>query len=246
MADTVAGLVAVTILALTHVLAGRLRSLHSIPRNAALSAAGGVSVAYVFVHLLPEIAAGQEAIEEHVPGLVGTVERHAYVVALAGLAVFYGVERQAVVARMRRRGRSEEDVAGDLPFAVSIASFGVYNAVIGYLVVEQAARSNRVELALFAFALGVHFVVNDVGLRSHHQHRYHQVGRWVLAAAVLVGFAIGTVREVSEAALAVVIAFIGGGVVLNVLKEELPDQRMSRFGPFALGAAVYSVILLAA
>ena len=37
----------------------------------------------------------------------------------------------------------------------------------------------------------------------------------------------------------------GGSVVLNVLKEELPDDQDSRFWPFALGAAAYSALLLA-
>jgi hypothetical protein len=31
---------------------------------------------------------------------------------------------------------------------------------------------------------------------------------------------------------------------MNVLKEELPEERESHFWAFALGAALYSVILL--
>ena len=80
---------------------------------------------------------------------------------------------------------------------------------------------------LFAFALGVHFVVNDHGLREHHKDSYDRVGRWVLAAAVVVLF-----------------AFLAEGVVLNVLKEELPEERESRFWAFALGATLYAAILL--
>ena len=32
---------------------------------------------------------------------------------------------------------------------------------------------------------------------------------------------------------------------MNVLKEELPEERESRFWAFAAGAALYSVVLLA-
>ena len=39
--------------------------------------------------------------------------------------------------------------------------------------------------------------------------------------------------------------FPGGGVIMNVLKEELPEERESRFWAFALGVALYTVILLA-
>jgi hypothetical protein len=48
------------------------------------------------------------------------------------------------------------------------------------------------------------------------------------------------------AALALVFAFLAGGVVLNVLKEELPEDRQSRIAPFAVGAAAYAVLLVLA
>jgi hypothetical protein len=34
--------------------------------------------------------------------------------------------------------------------------------------------------------------------------------------------------------------------VLNVLKEELPEERQSRFLPFALGVVTYAALLVAA
>ena len=40
-------------------------------------------------------------------------------------------------------------------------------------------------------------------------------------------------------------AFLAGGVVLNVMKEELPEERQSRFGAFLLGVAGYGGVLLA-
>jgi zinc transporter ZupT len=57
---------------------------------------------------------------------------------------------------------------------------------------------------------------------------------------------VGLVSEISEAALAVLFAFLAGGVVMNVLKEELPEERESRFWAFVLGAALYSAVLLLA
>lgn len=51
-------------------------------------------------------------------------------------------------------------------------------------------------------------------------------------------------KTVAEAAHAALLALLAGGVILNVLKEELPEERKSRFWPFALGAATYAVLLL--
>lgn len=70
------------------------------------------------------------------------------------------------------------------------------------------------------------------------------MGRWFLAVAILVGWTVGLLTELSEAVTALLFVFLAGGVVLNVLKEELPKERRSRFWPFALGAAFYAALLL--
>ena len=93
--------------------------------------------------------------------------------------------------------------------------------------------------------MGVHFVVNDYGLREDHKGTYDRIGRWVLVAGIFAGWVVGLIFEVSEAALGVLFAFLAGSVIMNVLKEELPEERKSRFRAFALGAALYATILLA-
>jgi hypothetical protein len=49
----------------------------------------------------------------------------------------------------------------------------------------------------------------------------------------------------SEVLLAELFAFLAGGVIVDVLKEGLPEERESRFWAFALGGALYAVLLLA-
>jgi hypothetical protein len=142
----------------------------------------------------------------------------------------------------RKRSVGNEDAAGAGVFWLHVASFSAYNALIGYLLLHREVPGLQ-SLFLFAFALGVHFVVNDYGLREDHKGLYHRIGRWVLAAAILVGWVIGLFFEVSEADLAVLFAFLAGGIVL---KEEIPEERESSVGAFALGAAAYTAILLVA
>ena len=237
-------LIAAVALAVVHVTANRLRFLDVVPRSRWLSLAGGVSVAYVFVHLLPELNEAQEALGDVGVGTVPFLDSHAYLLALVGLAVFYGVERRS--HRSRRRQREEKGVDATSPGVAwpAIASYALYNALIGYLLVQRHDRG-LVNLVLFSVAIGVHFVVNDQSLREHHRDLYHRRGRWIVAAAVVGGWAVGASTEISEAAVALVIAFLAGGIMLNVMKEELPEERESRFGAFAAGAAGYAVLLLA-
>ncbi|MDI6875604.1 MAG: hypothetical protein QMC96_02385 [Methanomicrobiales archaeon] len=44
--------------------------------------------------------------------------------------------------------------------------------------------------------------------------------------------------------IAVLTAFLVGGIIPNTLKEELPEGRESRFIPFLPGALIYAVLLL--
>jgi hypothetical protein len=225
-------------LAAVHVFGGRLKTLDVLPRHAWLSFAGGTSVAYVFVHLLPEMAHLQEALGG-LGGLAGAVERHVWLLALLGLCVFYGLE--LLVERSREEGGGE---ASEGVFWVHMGSYGLYNVLIGYLL-EWGEGRTQTGVLLFALAMALHFLVNDAALRADHRERYRRVGRWILAGAVLAGCALGLVVDLGEVTIAALLGLLGGSIVLNVLKEELPDDRDSRFWPFALGAAAYSVLLLA-
>ncbi len=233
------GLVAIA-LASVHLGTGQVRAFRELPRNYWLSIAGGASVAYVFVHVLPELKGG--TILESIPLLAGFLERHVYLVALGGFALFYGLERLA-----QESGRDHGD--GDQPdvnmtvFWIHIGAFTTYNGLIGYLLVHRE-QPGIPSLLFYATAMALHFVVNDYGFREHHRGTYDRIGRWVLAAAVVVGWGIGIATHVDEAVVNTLFAFLAGGVILNVIKEELPEERRSRFWAFALGAGSYSAILL--
>ena len=129
-------------------------------------------------------------------------------------------------------------------FWIHIASFAAYNALIGYLLVHRE-ESGIKSLLFFSFAMALHFLVNDKGLRENHKQIYDRIGRWLLVAAIVVGWVIGIGTVIHQAAIAVLFAFLAGGIVLNVLKEELPEERESRFWAFALGAIGYAILLLA-
>lgn len=230
-------------LALVHLFAGKLRFLDVTPRSRWLSFAGGISVAYIFVHLLPELGEAQDVLSETVGAVFAALEHHVYLLALAGLVVFYGLERMVQESREEQRESEGEDRTSNGVFWIHIVSFAIYNALIGYILAEPGEGLLR--LVLFAVAMLLHFLVNDYGLREHHKELYRRTGRWVLAATVLIGWGLGVAWEVPELALLIPTAFLAGGIIMNVLKEELPEERESRFWAFAAGAAGYAALLLA-
>lgn len=238
--------VATAVLVLVHLFSGKLRFLEGTPRSIWLSIAGGVSVAYVFVHLLPELSRAQESLEGVGPrGL----ENHVYLVALVGLLAFYGLEKVAIQSRAVTRGPEgvgEQDTAGEMPrqvFWLHLGSFGIYNGLVGYLMLHRETPG-LTSLIWFGIAMALHFVVADYGLRQEYKHLYHSVGRYVLSAAVVAGLLLGQSTELAKPLVAVLLGFLAGGVVLNVLKEEIPKERQSRFWAFFVGSAGYAALLL--
>lgn len=229
--------------ALIHLLIGRLRFLDVVPRSRWLSFAGGVAVAYVFLHILPELSGHQQTFAEGL-GLSGyAVEAWIYLIALLGPATFYGLERAAKTSRRRssERNRGAKVEAGI--FWLHIGSFGLYNALIGYLLLHRE-QAGLWPLVIYFVAMALHFVTNDSGLREDRRDQYDRFGRWIIAAAVVLGWSLGLVTTLSEITTGFLFAFLAGGVTLNVLKEELPEERQSRFWPFLLGAAGYAALLL--
>lgn len=226
---------ALIVLVTVHLVAGKFRFGAGEGRRAWLSVAGGISVTYVFLDLLPEMAEAQHALHDTFRA-IAFLEDHVYLVALGGLAAFYGLESW-VRDRRKGDGAAEDDGV----FWIHIASFAVYNALIGYLMVEREPYEEH--LPAYTVAMSLHFLITDFGLRDHHDAVYDRKGRWILSGAIVLGFLLGISQQMSEAFVAVITAVVAGGAILNVMKEELPEERQAQYPAFAAGVVVAVVLL---
>lgn len=229
-------LICAAVLAGIHLLADRLNIAEIVPRSIWLSGASGASVAFVFLLLLPELARWQEGLNQ-VPAL-SFFELHVWLAALIGLAAFFSIEHVVHTSH-------QNDGVADGVFASHIGVFALYNMVMGYLLLQPQVEFVY-NVLLYTVALGVHLLVIDDSMRRHHPRRYHQIGRWIMAGAVLAGAVMGVVAELPDAIPALSLAFLSGGMVLNALKEELPDLPRGKIWPFISGAAIMAVLILVA
>ncbi len=238
-------LITVIALAVLHWLAGTSWGLREERRRSVFSAAAGISIAYVFLELLPDLAEKQILVEG--AGFLSGLERHVYLFALTGLIVGFWIETISRKSRWQQRLAGEENVTDSRTFWVSMILFVIFNASVGYAVASPGDLEIQ-PLWVFAIAMGLHFLANDHSLAEHHGYRYQHWGRWLLGGALLAGWVIGIIPqfEISATALALVLAYIAGGTVFNVLRHELPDtDRQADVGAFVLGVVVYSLIILA-
>jgi hypothetical protein len=210
-----------------------------------ISMAAGVSVAYVFVDVLPELGTRhREFLETTGEGLL-FAEQRIYLMALLAFVVMYGLEYMVLVSREREAHGEERSGEGDAIFWIHVAGFALYSWLIGYLLVERA-ESGPLALALYGFAMALHFFLVGHSLRESHGRPFDRAGRWVLAASVLLGWLAGATTELSPAVLARLFAVLAGGVVITSLRAELPREREGRFWYFCLGAVAYAAVLILA
>ncbi|WP_127145498.1 hypothetical protein [Pelagibacterium montanilacus] len=232
------------LLALIHLAAGRV-NIAEAGRASWRSFAGGVATAYVFIHILPVITrfatlAGEDADRWQRGEWV-------FATALAGTCIYYAIEK-AIPMHGPAPKRGDGPTAWARPwanFGVHILAFGFYNFLIGYLLSDHPAR-NMVDAAAVYGALGLHMLVVDKDLRLRHEKPYDRIGRWVMAAAVVAGAAAGQVRLVPETAMIAGFALLAGGMMLNVLKEELPARGKGRLIPFLAGAGLFGTLFIIA
>ena len=231
----------VLVLAGLHLAAPYIRRLPLVPERATASFAGGLAVAYVFLHLLPEVAEGNEAVGEALSDVLEPtplLDLGIFVVALTGFAIFYGLEHLA---------RSRRPVAGGEPVApvywLHLGAFAGYNVLITYTMALRV-RTGLLFAVLFTVAMGLHFVLTDRGLEEHYPRRFTGSGRLLLAGALLLGWGLSALAApVSTLLVVVLTALLAGSVLLNVFKEELPSDRNASFGWFLAGLVLYAGLL---
>lgn len=223
----------VMIFAMVHLWAEKIGKLNRPAHGKFLSIGSGVAIAYVFVDLLPKLSKSDSLVKVIMEQFFPYFERHVYVLALLGFLLFFIVDRSHQLLRKQTTY-----------FWLSLSSYALFNFLVGYAVMDKENPEVQ-PLFLFTFAMALHYFMNDYTLSKAHGKIYRQYGKWILIVSLFLGWLVGFWIELSETAVALVSAFIGGGVIMNVTRHELPEENPHSLGGFLLATAAYTTILLA-
>jgi len=206
-----------------HILSDRVGRSLDLAKHAAHSLGGGMAIAYVFLHLLPELERGQRMFGHAV-----------HIVALAGFVFFYIAEHWMI-----QRG---EGHAGG--FRLRIALHSAYNWLIVYSLPEAVEQGIGYAL-LLSVTLALHMMSTDYHLRSRNPAEFQAWGRWVLVAALVAGYVTDIFQEPVVPAVADTwTALLSGFVLSNVFRDESPDHSTARLRWFLGGVAIYTCLSL--
>jgi hypothetical protein len=251
------------VLAVFHWLAPRLRRLPGIPERVITSFSGGFAVSFVFLHMLPGLLESRDTIGEFLGRqitLTPLVDLGVYCLALLGLVTFMGLEFWAR-AGVREVGGAKgvgtvgvegesADISGEAAstrrfFYVHLGSFALYNFLITYTLPLRVEAGWAYAL-IFTLAMALHFIINDRSFEAHHAQLFNRQGRLVLLGALCLGWILATTTEFDHVlTVALLSAFLGGAILFNVIKEEVPSSESdSSFTAFVVGLALGAILLL--
>ena len=213
-----------------------------LPGNgrAFVSFAGGVAVAYVFLHMLPNLVEYNKPMGEFLLSnqwLTPFTELLIYIVALFGFLIYYGFDLLA--QRVRDVGHND-----NLVYGLHLTMFCLYNFLITYTMSLRALSSITATI-LFTVAMALHFVLTDRKFCRYYQVQFNHMGRFILICALLVGWLFSVIFDpVNVLIAALMVAFLAGSVLLNVFREELPATGLASYCWFSFGVLLIMFILL--
>ena len=207
-------------------------------RRSLVSFGAGMSAAYVFVHMMPELQGARRALVAAAePALMRYEGMAIHFCALVGFIVFYGLEH------MRTPPHAGSEAQAAVASRRRLAGFAAYVWLMAYLTVHNL-EENAALSALYAFSIAVHFLTIEHALREEYGEDFRRRGCFVLAGMALLGWGVGQLLALPTSLLSLLVAFISGAIIMNSLVMELPSGKGGRFLPFLAGGTLYGLLLL--
>jgi len=219
-------------------------------KQSVLSLSGGIAASFVFLVLLPSLQNADphlHAIFSNNPLIIIFLEKAIFAVAFMGFMAFFALEYMAFKSRHTKLEENKQNInnisAQKPVFYVHLGLIAWVSLIITYSL-RFEVQTTGLGVILYTVALSLHFFISDRAMEEHYQKLYVKYGRYILAIIPILGWSLSVLfpERVSEAY--VLLAFVAGVVLFNVIKDEIPSIGRGKPLWFFAGALFYSVILL--
>jgi hypothetical protein len=236
--DLTVAFVITAVLISAHLFATRLVRITWISSDYFLSFSAGISAAYVFLHMLPELVEGNAAIGKLLSGLdplTPFLELAIFAIAMVGFVVYYALALH--VEKESPRGQA------DISFRVAMLFYALLNFCVAYAM-PLRVQTGLAYTIIFTVAIGLHNVILDLHLMDWFPKRYARYGRLILAGSLAAGWGVSAISDpIHVVFVALMIAFLSGAILYQVLGQELAHKKARRFPYFVSGIVLITVLL---
>jgi hypothetical protein len=215
-----------------------------------LSLFGGVTATYVFLDLLPSLERSSLFLKQlgyNIP-FITLYEDAIFLVVLIGFLVFFVLEHIAIRSRRTKQRTSGIELgqtqASKQIFLIHLSTAAFPAFVFSLVFIFQFDLGPVVAL-LYAVAVSMHLFISSEIMLEHYKTLQVRFGRFVMAAAPLLGWVTSMLFPERIAEAYVLLAFISGVILYHSLRGELPTTfKRSSLAFFLLGAVVYAALLI--
>ena len=204
------------ILGSAHVISPRIFGLRKHP-EIQQAFGGGLSVAYIFLHLIPSLDASNELVGPQI-----------YFVALLGFVAFYGLD---VLFQPPRDARPTK-------YHAYLWVFFLYDGLLVFTLGLELPPTPILTL-VFAVSLAVDVLNTDLELQEGFGERFVKSGRWVLLAGVASGYALSLVRRPHPVVVDIVTAALAGFMMFHTSTGVFPVSKNKKFPAFLGGILTF-------
>ena len=220
------GLTLGVILSLVHYYSDKITLFFGSHKIKLVSFSAGVSIAYFFLMLMPEIYGGFAYINKLI-----------FVFILIGFVLFHLTEKFIY------QHEKKDQLMHDLKEAHSLVFF-FYHFIVA-LVLIRILSNGFVEGLLFFIPILFHMTITNVSLHEIHRDLIEsKFIRFLLCLSSLIGIVFALFANISNVLYYTLFSFIGGAILYIVVREEIPKDKNGYPSYFILGAFIYSLLIV--
>ncbi len=209
-----------------HFLGGSIRPPESRARYRIISFAAGVSIAYLFLDLLPKTYEAATYLRQWV-----------FVFLLIGFSIIHLSEKWIYQHHDGARLDTE------LKTAHSIAFFA-YNFVVGIALLEKL-RVSPLEGTLFLIPVALHAMLSTASMSNIHRAGTQSLlVKSLLSGSAIYGVLFGVAVKIPRVLDNILISLIAGVLLYIIVREFIPEKDKGQPAFFVAGLAVYVVLAL--
>jgi zinc transporter ZupT len=187
-----------------------------------ISFGAGISISYLFLHLLP-----------HTYDVAIHLEEAVFVFLLLGFALFHLSEKYIY------QHIEQEKQVRELKEIHSIMFF-VYHFLIGIVFVDKF-EAGILEGILFMFPVALHTGLSQASLsKIHGEIRENILIKIILSLSTLLGVVLAILVQVPDIVNNILVSFISGVLLYIIVKEFLPGKEKGKPLFFILGLVLFS------
>ena len=236
-------IIGLAILAGVHILCGKSNWWHFFEAHGWISFSAGASVAYVFIHVFPDISILQQQISgapSH--DYNGQFFSHSlYLTALAGICLPYLLD--SLELSYSEQDKKCHDQVHQGIFGIRKLLYMLYNMMLAYMIVNRHI-DGIVSVKIIILVLSMHFIVLNAYFIEVYNELFKTHVRWFAILGLVIGGVLAKAATIPDYILAYVFAMVGGIITYAALKQELPKTNHRAPFHFLAGVVCFSLLIL--